>query len=137
MPELVKISEMTAIAGASVSPASDLVALVDTSAAETKKIAVSELFRVYENDELKAWTNSGAFAITSATRDSDGVITTATVAWPDGSAGTFTRTTKNAIWLVIDAYTVTHSASGKTVTQAAVTRDSNGNITAQPSLTVA
>ena len=119
------------------SPASDLVALVDTSAAETKKIAVSELFRVYENDELKAWTNSGAFAITSATRDSDGVITTATVAWPDGSAGTFTRTTKNATFLTIDAYTVTHTDSGKTVTQTAVTRDSNGNVTAQPALTIA
>ena len=128
---------MTAIVGASVSPASDLVALVDSSAAETKKIAVSELFRVYENDELKAWTNSGAFAITSATRDSDGVITTATVSWPDASTGTFTRTTKNTTFLTIDAYTVTHTDSGKTVTQSAVTRDSSGNVTAQPALTVA
>ena len=128
---------MTAIAGASVSPASDLVALVDTSAAETKRIAVSELFRVYENDELKAWTNSGAYSITSATRDSDGVITTATVSWPDGSAGTFTRTAKNATFLTIDAYTVTHTDSGKTVTQPAVTRDSNGNVTSQPALTIA
>lgn len=86
--------------------------------------------------DLLAWTLAASYSVTSATRDSDGVITTATVSWPDGSAGTFTRTAKNAIWLVIDAYTVTHSASGKTVTQAAVTRDSNGNITAQPSLTV-
>ena len=128
---------MTAIVGASVSPASDLLTLVDTSAAETKKIAVSELFRVYENDELKAWTNSGSFAVISATRDSDGVITAAAVSWPDGSAGTFTRTTKNSTFLTIDAYTVTHTDSGKTVTQPAVTRDSNGNVTTQPALTIA
>lgn len=127
---------MKAIAGAAVSPASDLVALVDTSAAETKRIAVSELFRVYENDELKAWANAGAYSISSATIDSDGVITTATVTWPDGSAGTFTRTTKNTTFLTIDAYTVTHTDSGKTVTQPTMTRDSNGNVTAQPALTI-
>lgn len=88
-----------------------------------------------ESGSLKGWVTSLAY--TSVTYDSDNVISSAAVKWPDGSAGTFTRTAKNAIWLVIDAYTVTHSASGKTVTQAAVTRDSNGNITAQPSLTVA
>lgn len=88
------------------------------------------------NAVLTMWTVSGAYSITSATRDSDGVITTATVSWPDGSAGTFTRTTKNATFLTIDAYTVTHTDSAKTVTQAAVTRDSNGNVTAQPAITV-
>ncbi len=96
--------------------------------------------QIWKNDpsiDLKAWAASAAYTLTSASRDSDGVITTATVAWPDSSTGTFTRTTKNSIWLVIDAYTVTHSASGKTITQSAVTRDANGKITVQPSLTVA
>ena len=88
-------------------------------------------------DDLIAWTLAEAYSITSATRDSDGVITTATVSWPDGSAGTFTRTTKNATFLTIDAYTVTHTDSGKTVTQPAVTRDSNGTVTSQPALTIA
>ena len=83
------------------------------------------------------WTASGAYSLTSATRDSDGVITTATVSWPDGSAGTFTRTVKNPTYLTIDAFTVTHAGSGKTVTQPAVTRASNGNVTAQPTLTIA
>lgn len=134
---MVKISEMTAIVGASVSRGSDLLTIVDSSADETKKITVSELFRVAENDDLKAWANAGAYAITAATRDSDGVITTASVSWPDGSTGTFTRTTKNTTFLTIDAYTVTHTDSGKTVTQPAVTRDSSGNVTAQPALTIA
>lgn len=89
------------------------------------------------DETLAAWTLSSAFSITTATLDSDGVITTASVLWPDGSTGTFTRTTKNATFLAIDAYNVTHTDSGKTVTQAAVTRDSSGNITTQPALTIA
>lgn len=86
---------------------------------------------------LKAWAESMAYESTSITRDSDGVVTTAIVKWPDGSAGTFTTTTKNSAYLAVDAYTVTHTASGKTVTQEAVTRDSNGAITTKPELTVA
>ena len=100
---------------------------VDSVAAE-----VSDL-----DETIKAWTLDSAFSITTATRDSDGVITTASVMWPDGSAGTFTRTTKNATFLTVDAYTVTHTDSGKTATQADVTRDANGNVTAQPEITIA
>lgn len=86
---------------------------------------------------LKGWTEGGLYELTSITRDSDGVISSATVKWPDASAGTFTRTTKNSTWLAIDAYTITHTDSSQTVTQAAVTRDSNGNVTTKPALTVA
>lgn len=89
------------------------------------------------NNVLRMWTLSFAFSITSASRDSDGLITTASVLWPDGSAGTFTRTAKNATLITIDAYTVTHTASGKTATQPAVTRDASGNVTAQPAITIA
>ena len=88
------------------------------------------------DETLKAWALASAYSITSATRDSDGVITTASVLWPDGSAGTFTRTTKNSAFLTVDAYTVTHTDSGKTATQPAVTRDANGNVTAQPAITI-
>jgi len=86
---------------------------------------------------LKAWAEGEAYELTSITYDADGVVTTATAKWADGSAGTFTTTSKNATWLAVDAYTITHAASGKTVTQAAVTRDANGNVTAKPALTVA
>lgn len=89
------------------------------------------------NDVLRDWALSASYAFTSATRDSDGVVTTATVSWPDGSEGTFTRTSKNATFLTIDSYTVTHNNSNKTVTQAAVTRDSSGNVTTQPTITIA
>lgn len=81
---------------------------------------------------LRAWALSSAFALTSATRDPDGVITVASITWPDGSAGIMTRTAKSATFMAVDSYTITHANSGKTVTQQAVTRDATGNITAQP-----
>jgi len=110
------------------------VSLAPVSFPVTVDSVVAEVSDLYER--LKAWTLSSAFSITTATRDSDGVITTASVLWPDGSAGTFTRTTKNATFLTIDAFTVTHTDSGKTATQPAVTRDASGNVTAQPALTI-
>ena len=90
-----------------------------------------------EDARLIAWTESETYEATAVTRDADGVPTTATVKWPDESAGVFTLVTKNSTWLAVDAYTVSHTDSGKTVTQAAVTRDALGNITTKPALTVA
>ena len=106
------------------------VATLDAAERVTEPLAASD-------ETLKAWTEAGAYEATSVTLDSDQVVTTATVAWPDGSAGTFTTTTKSAAWLAVDAYTVSHTASGKTVTQAAVTRDADGNVTTKPALSVA
>ena len=87
--------------------------------------------------QLKGWAEAGAFEMTSTTLDSDDVISAAVLKWPDGSAGTFTTTTRNDTWLAVDAYTASHTTSGKTVTQAAVTRNSNGAVTTKPALTVA
>ena len=89
------------------------------------------------DDLLKEWTAGEDFELTAATYDADNVITTATAKWPDGSAGVFTTTNKNVTWLAIDAFTITHTVAGKTVTQAAVTRDASGNVTVKPALTVA
>jgi hypothetical protein len=89
------------------------------------------------NATLVAWAEAEAFEATSVTRDSDGVPSSAVVKWPDGSAGAFTRTAKDTTFLAVDAFTVSHTASGKTVTQASVTRDALGNITTKPALTVA
>ena len=89
------------------------------------------------DDLLKAWAEAEAYELTAITRDADGVPTTATVKWPDGSAGTFTTVTKNTTWLAVDGYTISHTVSSKTVTQADVTRDGDGNVTVKPALTVA
>jgi hypothetical protein len=89
------------------------------------------------DETLVEWTEGECYEVTAANYDADGVMTGATVAWPDGSAGALTVTSKNATWLAVDAYTITHVDSGKTVTQAAVTRDANGAITVKPALAVA
>lgn len=86
---------------------------------------------------LIEWTEARAYEITVAAFDADEVPTVATVKWPDGSGGTLTTTVKNPLWFTVDAYTITHTLSGKTVTQSAVTRNGAGNITAKPALTVA
>lgn len=88
--------------------------------------------------QLKAWTESESFEATSITMDSVHVlvVASATVKWPDGSAGTFTTVLINATWEGIDAYNVSHATSGYTVTQAAVTRNIDGAITTKPALTV-
>lgn len=95
--------------------------------------------RKTSDNVLKQWTRAEAWAITSTTRDSDGVVTSAGITWPDGVTGTYTLTTKNGAWLCADAFTVTHvvGAVTRTVTQAAVTRNSAGEITVLPALTVA
>jgi hypothetical protein len=90
--------------------------------------------------QLKDWAAGECYEATAVIFDSDGVPTTATVKWPDGSAGTWTitpTTGKNTTWLAVDGYSITHTGSGKTVTQPTVTRDGNGAVTVKPALTVA
>lgn len=89
------------------------------------------------SQQLIDWAAGSAFQMTALTYDANGVLASATGTWPDGSAGTFTATAVNVSFLAVDAYTLTHAASSKTVTQAAVTRNASGDITAQPALTVA
>jgi hypothetical protein len=88
------------------------------------------------NNRLVEWTTAEAYEPTAITRNGDDVVTSATVKWPDTSSGTFTATTVNSTYNTVDAYTVTHTLSGKTVTQTAVTRNGNGAVTTKPALTV-
>lgn len=76
------------------------------------------------------------YELTAPTYDSDGVIVSSPVLWSDGSLGVFTTTVKNTEFAAIDAFTITHTNSGKTVTQPPVTRDANGAITIQLPLVV-
>jgi hypothetical protein len=94
-------------------------------------------FETAANEQhLIEWAAAGAYQLSSATYDDDGLISSGTVVWPDGSAGVYSVTSKNATWTAVDAYTVTHTNTGQTVTQAAVTRDDLGNVVSQPALTV-
>lgn len=88
--------------------------------------------------QLIAWTHATAFAFTVPVYDATwpDTVASSAVVWPDGSGGTFTATSINPYCGLVDAFTVTHTDSGKTVTQAAVTRDADNRITAQPAPTV-
>jgi hypothetical protein len=98
---------------------------------------VDPLGEIASDAWLKANINNVTY--TSVTRDSNGAATSATVVWPDSTGGTYTATTVSTAFPgAVDAYTLTYAgATTKTVTQAAVTRDSStGAVTAQPALTV-
>ena len=86
--------------------------------------------------QLIAWAEGEAYEMTAITYNTDLIPTTATLKWPDASAGTYTATTINTTFGTVDAYTLTHTASGYTVTQAAVTRDNDGNVTVKPQLAI-
>lgn len=88
-------------------------------------------------DELIKWTQGKNWEPINITYDSELRITSASVLWPDGSTGTYTATDFNVTHEVYDGYTITHTNSGLTVTQSAVTRGSDGEITYKPQLTVA
>lgn len=76
---------------------------------------------------------SGAVSV-----DANGVPTSATVKWPDGTAGSYAGTASGT-WLgALDAYTITYAGTPtKTYTQPTVTRDGSGFITNRPAITVA
>lgn len=67
------------------------------------------------------------------TYDSNGVIASAPVVWPDGDTGTYTTTSATTDGVL--AYTVTKGAL--TYTQPAMTRNSDGAVTNRPAITVA
>ena len=90
----------------------------------------------YDDAQILAWAASNAYQLIVITYDETGVILSADIKWPDGSSGTYTRTSKSAEWNMVDAYMVTHDTSGATVSQPLMTRDAYGNVTLKPELVV-
>lgn len=68
------------------------------------------------------------------TRDAYGAPLAADVAWPDGTMGEFAGTPSTEFPGAIDGYTITHGAA--VYTQATVTRNPSGEITAKPAITL-
>lgn len=139
---------LTAVAGgiASVNTAAANIASIQNAAANATaaqnaaNAAAASAASVSATALLTGWAFTQAFQIVSATRDSNEAITTASIVWPDGSTGTFTADTLSTAFPgAIDAWHATYVTGGitKTVTQPAVTRDSNGAVTAQPTITIA
>jgi hypothetical protein len=91
---------------------------------------------IFPSDRILEWAIGENYILTNIAYDSDGAESSADVIWPDNPGvvgGVFAVISKNAtIPNLIDSFTLTHTASGNTVTQPAVTRDVNGRITISP-----
>ena len=69
--------------------------------------------------------------------DPGGAPISASVVWPDGVTGVYSGTGSTAFDGAVDAYTVTRTGTPvKTFTQPSVTRDSRGNVTNRPAMTI-
>lgn len=92
-----------------------------------------------EVEQLKEWMALGLFKrVSGGVYDSTytSALTSANVLWPDGSAGVYTSLAIDTTWGKVTSYRVTHTASGRTLTQPEMTLDLNGNITAVPDIIV-
>jgi hypothetical protein len=89
-----------------------------------------------QESSLKYWTQGKCYEPLTIGYDIDGNVLTAGVKWPDGNSGVLTMTDWNSDEEVYDGYNVTHVLSGKTITQAAVTRNEDGMIIIKPPLSV-
>lgn len=68
--------------------------------------------------------------------DANGLYVGYAVRWPDGSGGTFTALNYNATHELYDGYSVTHTNSGGTFTQPAITRDADGLEISRPAMII-
>lgn len=83
------------------------------------------------------WATTGNYQIITMAYDPTYLTpTTGTILWPDDTVGVFTALVINTTFGAVDSYSITHPASGQTVTQPTVTRDSNGNVTSAPPLVI-
>lgn len=101
-----------------------------------KRISAEPTPFLHTDDRIAAWFNSEAFIITNGLVSAAGLLTNAAIRWPDGSSGVYNVTTINTTFGAADAWTYTHNITGKTFTQAAVTRDASGTVTSVPAIIV-
>lgn len=132
-----KISQLPLLPGGT-APVNDADALVIVRSATTYQVEASRV-RPSFLVTLLGWAAIQAFIGTSnIVRDANGVLLSMNVVWPDGGTGVWTTDAVNAGNPAIDAWHVTYvnGAVSKLLTQTAVTRDGNGAVINQPTLTV-
>jgi len=122
------------IPSARLSDAGQYSVIVTNSVGAVLSVAVELTVNALDADErLLHWVRTSDYDMTDRVPDDDNILLTATIEWPDGTTGTYTRTAKHPTYNLEDGYTMSH-ASG-TVTQAAYTWDDRGNVTYKPPLT--
>lgn len=111
-----------------------------SAAAQAQLASIQTTVNTISQSALLQWAYGNIFQLVSATRDANEAIVTASIVWPDDATGAFTTDVASTAFPgAIDAWHATHVLLGitKTVTQPAVTRDTNGAVTAQPAITIA
>lgn len=91
------------------------------------------------NTDLLGWAYAGAFEMSAVTRTVNGAVQTATIVWPDGATGTLTADAFDSTNPgLVTAWHATHTLLGvtRTVTQPAMTYNAQGDLTAQPAITI-
>lgn len=88
------------------------------------------------DQQLIAYVDGESYHVLTAQRDSDEIVTNATVLWPDGTYGVFTRLSKNTSIPAINSYSVTYTNRSITITQPTLSRDSAGAATNVPALII-
>lgn len=88
--------------------------------------------------DAAAARNPDALIAGTVTRDGNGAATSAPVAWPDGTPGTYTALVVSTSFPgAVDSYRVTYgSPVTRTYTQPTITRDANGAVVNVPAITV-
>lgn len=90
--------------------------------------------------QLLAWTEAEAFSQTNRLHDANGILESASVIWPDGKLGDLTVLAANLPFLAVDSFEVTYvrgvGLPTYRITQGAVGRNENGDVTWKPRPTV-
>jgi hypothetical protein len=86
--------------------------------------------------QLTAWFEGELWAAPVITRDdTSGAPLTASIVWPDGTAGTFTSLVLSTAFPgAVDSFSVTYGSL--TITQPTITRDANGAPITRPTPTI-
>jgi len=131
-------SAATAATQAGISTAQAVISTAQAVIATAQAASATATVGASSNIQILNWAYVQSFAVISATRNANNVITTASIIWPNGATGMFTTDTINTTFNAIDAWHATHilDAVTKTVTQTAVTRNASGAVTAQPAITL-
>jgi hypothetical protein len=144
------LSDITALGPVTVDPSTGLVRFSDPAGSQTATIDPSTY--LFPDSVMQALQNAfGGSGVSNAsvaknpdllivgaiTRDTNDVIATAAVTWPDGTQGTFTTDTVDASG-AISAYHITYGSNPvvHTYTQPTITRDSSGAATNVPQIVV-
>ena len=103
----------------------------------TERLLLSQITNLNTKQTVLNWCINQNWIAATITRNSNEVVTSANVTYPDGQQGTFTATSFDSVSGAINSWVATYgSPTIYTITQPAVTRDANSAVIIQPKITI-